>query len=431
MNSSRITTLLVGDTLCFAAALLLMIAAETSGTPQTGIVAFYAQAFAVPLFLFLIINYITNLYDIQSTVATPRSIGRFALAAVLGGGITALFFYIFPKFGISPKTNLVILAAGFFILLTVWRRIFFHLFARSLARRIFFIGESAETTHLQEALTAHPHLGTTVGIAKTLDAYLAADLPVDMLVIAKDIGVQEVERAAHTAVSIITVRGAFEELFGRIPLAHFTAEDAFSLLEQKSQERKTIFYRLFEIVIATSVLIISSPFLLVAALAILIEDGRPIFIQQKRVGEHGNIFTVYKFRSMKALAPDGSAEIAGAQWAEKKDNRRTKVGNILCTLHIDELPQMWNIIRGDIALVGPRPERPEFVIMLEKEIPFYFLRHAIKPGFTGWAQIKYRYARTIEDSREKFEYDLYYLRHRSLLLDIGILAKTIQIIFTH
>jgi lipopolysaccharide/colanic/teichoic acid biosynthesis glycosyltransferase len=125
------------------------------------------------------------------------------------------------------------------------------------------------------------------------------------------------------------------------------------------------------------------------------------------------------------------AEKDGAKWAGTHDPRITKVGTILRKTHLDEVPQMYNIIRGDIALVGPRAERPEFVQTLQSAIPYYYLRHTIKPGFTGWAQIKYRYARSIDDSKEKFEYDLYYLKNKSPLLDIGIVLKTLQIIFTH
>jgi lipopolysaccharide/colanic/teichoic acid biosynthesis glycosyltransferase len=125
------------------------------------------------------------------------------------------------------------------------------------------------------------------------------------------------------------------------------------------------------------------------------------------------------------------AEKHGPEWSKVDDERVTPLGKILRKLHIDELPQMWNILKGDLALVGPRPERPEFVEKLENDIPFYHLRHMIDPGFTGWAQIKFRYARTMVDSREKFEYDLYYIKNRNVIMDIGIFVRTIQIIFTH
>jgi lipopolysaccharide/colanic/teichoic acid biosynthesis glycosyltransferase len=125
------------------------------------------------------------------------------------------------------------------------------------------------------------------------------------------------------------------------------------------------------------------------------------------------------------------AEEKGAIWCEKKDNRITPVGKVIRKLHFDEIPQMLNVLKGDLFFVGPRPERPEFVSMLQNTIPHYAFRHIIHPGFTGWAQIKYRYANTVESSKEKFEYDLYYIKNRNIFLDFGIILKTIQIIFTH
>ena len=125
------------------------------------------------------------------------------------------------------------------------------------------------------------------------------------------------------------------------------------------------------------------------------------------------------------------AEKGKAIWAKKEDKRATKVGRFLRKIHFDEIPQMINVIKGDISLVGPRAERSEFVEKLEKEIPHYHLRHLIKPGFTGWAQIKFRYGRSVMDSREKFQYDLYYLKNRNILLDLGILLKTFRLLFRH
>jgi lipopolysaccharide/colanic/teichoic acid biosynthesis glycosyltransferase len=175
----------------------------------------------------------------------------------------------------------------------------------------------------------------------------------------------------------------------------------------------------------------TSPLLAIIILAIKIEDHGPIFIRQERYGKHGKKFKLYKFRSMIVLGADGQAETGTAVWATVNDPRVTRVGKITRKLHLDELGQMINLIKGDLTLVGPRPERSEFVAELEKQIPYYFIRHTIQPGFTGWAQIKFRYARTVMDSQEKFEYDLYYLKNRNFFLDIGIILKTVQIIFTH
>ena len=184
--------------------------------------------------------------------------------------------------------------------------------------------------------------------------------------------------------------------------------------------------RFFEIVTSTLLIITTSPLLLIVACAIKLEDRGPVFYTQERIGHANRVFRLFKFRSMI----DG-AEKQGEQWAGKTDSRITHVGRIIRKLHIDELPQMINILKGELALVGPRPERPGFVRMLEEAIPHYHLRHIIKPGFTGWAQIRHHYARSIEDSHRKFEYDLYYIKNRNLFLDFGIMLKTIQIIVTH
>jgi len=183
--------------------------------------------------------------------------------------------------------------------------------------------------------------------------------------------------------------------------------------------------RFVDIILAFSIIIITSPLWLIFAVLIKLEDKGPVFYRQKRVGKDRNEFWLTKFRSMKIDAENGKAK-----WAEKDDPRITKIGRFLRKIHLDELPQMLNILKGDISLVGPRPERPEFVKKLEKEIPHYHLRHIIRPGFTGWAQIKFRYGRTVEDSHEKFQYDLYYIKNRSLFLDLGILLKTFQLFFS-
>ena len=157
--------------------------------------------------------------------------------------------------------------------------------------------------------------------------------------------------------------------------------------------------------------------------AIKLDSPGPVFYTQKRVGKDGEIFTIYKFRSMQYRA-----EEHGARWAEKKDPRVTRAGKLLRLTHIDELPQIWNIFKGEMSLVGPRPERPEFVELLEKELPYYFVRHTIKPGLTGWAQINYQYGASVEDAHNKLEYDLYYVKNMSLFLDLKILLRTIGVV---
>jgi sugar transferase (PEP-CTERM system associated) len=169
--------------------------------------------------------------------------------------------------------------------------------------------------------------------------------------------------------------------------------------------------------------VMSLPIALVTAVVIKLESSGPIFYRQERVGKNGRPFNVMKFRSMRA-----DAEKAGPVWASKDDDRTTRVGKIIRKLRIDEIPQFWNILRGEMDFVGPRPERPHFVSQLAEEIPYYEQRHLIAPGLTGWAQIKYPYGASVEDARQKLQYDLYYIKNQSLMLDAIILFETIKII---
>ena len=167
----------------------------------------------------------------------------------------------------------------------------------------------------------------------------------------------------------------------------------------------------------------SLPIALVTAILIKLDSTGPVFYRQERVGKNGAPFIVVKFRSMRT-----DAEKAGPVWASEQDDRTTRVGRIIRKLRIDEIPQFWNIIRGEMDFVGPRPERPHFVSQLAQEIPYYQQRHLIAPGLTGWAQIKYPYGASIEDARQKLQYDLYYIKNQSLILDAIILFETIKII---
>ncbi|MBI3774843.1 MAG: TIGR03013 family PEP-CTERM/XrtA system glycosyltransferase [Gammaproteobacteria bacterium] len=182
--------------------------------------------------------------------------------------------------------------------------------------------------------------------------------------------------------------------------------------------------RMFDIVISLMLLTLTFPLLILTALLILMESEGPVLYRQARVGELGRTFDVMKFRSMRA-----DAERDGVpQWAQKADARVTRVGRVIRMLRIDELPQLFNVLRGDMSFVGPRPERPYFVGELNKQIPYYSSRHTVKPGITGWAQIRYPYGASVADAREKLQYDLYYAKNHSLFLDIIILLMTAEVV---
>jgi lipopolysaccharide/colanic/teichoic acid biosynthesis glycosyltransferase len=171
--------------------------------------------------------------------------------------------------------------------------------------------------------------------------------------------------------------------------------------------------------------VLSLPIAIITAILIKIDSRGPVLYKQERVGKNGRVFTLMKFRSMRT-----DAEKNGPVWASNSDDRMTRVGRIIRKIRVDEIPQFWNILRGDMNFVGPRPERPHFVAQLAQEIDYYEQRHLIAPGLTGWAQIKYPYGASIEDARKKLEYDLYYIKNQNLALDATIMFETIKTILS-
>jgi exopolysaccharide biosynthesis polyprenyl glycosylphosphotransferase len=187
---------------------------------------------------------------------------------------------------------------------------------------------------------------------------------------------------------------------------------------------RTLIKRIFDIVAAMVLLLLALPVLVLAVLAIFIESGAPVMFTQERVGRGGRIFRCLKLRTMNVDAEKDGV----ARWATVKDARVTRVGRILRKLRVDELPQLINVLNGDMSLVGPRPERPCFVEQLREEIRFYDLRHSIKPGVTGWAQIRYSYGSSVQDAQRKLQFDLFYVKNHSLVLDVLILAETVRVV---
>ena len=187
---------------------------------------------------------------------------------------------------------------------------------------------------------------------------------------------------------------------------------------------RTFVKRAFDLAASAVLLVATLPVMVLAAFCIYVEDGKPIFYQQERVGKGGRSFKVLKFRSMRNDAEKGGKP----QWAAKNDPRVTRVGSIIRKLRIDELPQILNVFKSEMSFVGPRPERPYFVNQLCEEIPYYNIRHSVKPGITGWAQVRYRYGSSVEDAMQKLQYDLYYVKNNSLFLDILILIDTLKVV---
>lgn len=218
----------------------------------------------------------------------------------------------------------------------------------------------------------------------------------------------------------------FEIELQKLPVSYLTTDWFISTesLAFSSNPYSSRTKRIFDLLLSAILLILTFPVMVLVGLMIFLESGRPLFFSQIRVGKLGHRYKIWKFRTMVK-----DAEKDGAQWAKKNDARITPLGNFLRKTRLDELPQMYNVFRGEMSFIGPRPERPEFIVELEKEIPFYNLRHWVNPGITGWAQVNYPYGASVEDAREKLEYDLFYIKNFGLFLDVKILLKTIRVVF--
>lgn len=213
-----------------------------------------------------------------------------------------------------------------------------------------------------------------------------------------------------------------ESASGRVDVTSLRSEDLAKGAATRSPGSLRFFKRLFDILTALALIVFLSPLLIATAIAIKLDSKGPVLYRQRRVGLDGREFEIFKFRSMRE-----DAERGGARWAAANDDRITRVGRFIRRTRIDEIPQAINIIKGEMSFVGPRPERPEFVRMLEKEIPHYHERHIVKPGITGWAQVRHEYTASVEGARDKLAYDLFYIKHFSPLLDLLIVLMTVRV----
>lgn len=322
--------------------------------------------------------------------------------------------------------------------------------ANMLTRRILVFGASARSLDVINALTKSDPSAIIVGFYPSPnDEEFVAPAPLvvprtrsltdtAIALKAEEIVVAVTERRGGAmplrelldcrlqGIKVFDLASHFEQTLGQIRLDSLYAGwlifgDGF-----RQGTARTVIKRIFDIFSASVLIVLALPVMFIAAVAIVIENGFPILYRQERVGLNGRLFKVTKFRSMRRDAEKDGKPI----WAQAQDSRVTKVGQIIRKLRIDELPQLFNVLRGDMSLVGPRPERPFFVDQLTKEIPFYAVRHSIKPGVTGWAQVRYHYGATVEDSAEKLQYDLYYVKNHSLFLDILILFETVGVVLT-
>ncbi len=428
----RTWIIVFGDLVSFLASFGLLIFIRFNPESYSEAINIHTIPFTVLYITWVIIFYIFGLYDLLNIKPNIPYLKKWALALVTSFAVGMLLFYFIPSFGIAPKINLIIQVISFGIISFLIRRLIYNLLAKTIRKPAILVGNSKPLIELEKIISGNPQIGLEI-VGKFKDIN---EIKLDMnnfngSTIILDQGAQVLNQNILNLytnnIDITDTAKAYEKYLYKIPVEYID----LSFIIENVDIKKDIFYTLVSYVLnitfALVVLVVTSPLIILSVIFIYINDKGPVFYIQQRVGLNGKVFKLYKLRSMKI-----NAEENGAKWSTgNKDERVTKIGKVLRKTHIDEIPQMINILKGDIALVGPRPERPEFVELLNKDIPYYSFRHIIRPGFTGWAQIKYRYANTIEGSKEKFEYDLYYIKNQNIFLDIGIILRTIQIIFTH
>lgn len=414
---------------------------------------FYAFSKHLAIFLivfigWLIIFYLFDLYNLKKIKSNSFIITSVIMAVLTSTGLSIIFFYLVPII-ISPKTILLIVALVAVLLIIVWRLIWKKVITKNIKPRVAIIGsDEAKIKVLEEILNPSESDYQVVGFIslgqestllnhdfRTLGNYndlenIINQEKIDELIAAFNYykypeATAKVALALSLGIKIFEMALFYEEATGKVPV---DCIDQIWFLSQLKNNKNGLRFllRCLDLFFAGLGLLISLPFLPLIFIAIKIDSAGPIFYSQTRTGKNEKDFQTYKFRTMV----DKAEEKTGAVWSQQNDWRITKVGKFLRKTRLDELPQLFNVLIGEMSLVGPRPERPEFVSQLKTTIPYYSHRHIVKPGLTGWAQIKYQYANSLEQAMEKLQYDLYYIKNRSLLLYLMIVIRTIRIILT-
>ncbi len=440
VNKIKTFMLVAGDILILYLALFLTLFLRY-GDNWENFWGDHFSAFSVIYFLWLLVFYIIGLYDLSVARNNIYFFVTLAKALVINAFLAIAFFYFFSYFNITPKTNLFIDLGLFALFFIFWRQFYNHFVKTSaLLNNVLVIGQSRESQELIKYIKDNPQLGYRIKkIVDPAEVKILYDL-IDTIVQEKiQVVVTSVDprkdaelvrnlyQCIPLKVMLADLPSFYEKITGKIPVS---AIEEVWFLENLMTGRKVFFEMLKRIIDILAALILGFFTLVIlplVAFLIKIDKPGPIFYRQKRVGQDNRIFEVIKFRTMVR-----DAEKEGAQWAQKNDERVTHVGKFLRKTRLDELPQLWNVLRGDMSFVGPRPERPEFAFSNEllAKIPFYQIRHTIKPGLTGWAQIKYPYGSSIEDTLQKLQFDLYYIKNRSLILELAIILKTIKTILS-
>ncbi|MEG9434856.1 TIGR03013 family PEP-CTERM/XrtA system glycosyltransferase [Edaphobacter sp. HDX4] len=393
--------------------------------------------------LTLLLSYYFDLYEPQRI--SERWEIYFRLLLVLGflSFLLSALVYFFPQIDIAHYVlllGLMFLTFG----LVIWRGAYEWILGRAVFReRVYVLGGGDHARMIAETLRTRRDAGMEVvgfesmptdkeerreAFRAALESFRGRAMAIDRIVIALEdrrgeLPLRELLKLRFDGVVIEEAGALLERLTGKLYLdglrpSNFIYSEGFRVKPSQQLAR-----RIVSTLTAAAGLLCFLPLFPFVVLAVRLSSPGPIFFRQTRVGMGGRNFTVYKFRTMRT-----DAEVSGAKWASKDDPRATKIGRFMRKTRLDEVPQLWNVLRGDMGFVGPRPERPEFVPWLSENIPYFDLRHMIRPGLTGWAQVRYGYGSTLEEAREKLEYDLYYIKHMTLGLDLLIMFETVKTI---
>ncbi|MGH9353491.1 MAG: TIGR03013 family XrtA/PEP-CTERM system glycosyltransferase [Terriglobia bacterium] len=391
----------------------------------------------------LLCFYYFDLYDAERVPAGGETFFRLLVVLGIMAFLLAALGFFFPDFLLGNDIFLL----GLFILtlsLMAWRWAFLWLISRPFLReRVYVMGSGERARRLVESLRARPDLGLevvgwagAVGNGSLSREQLASQLmalkeksAVDHVIVAMSDGrgkmpVRELLDLRLSGIKVDDATGLLEKISGKIEIHELNP--SWLIFSEGFRLNSSLLFarRVVSFFLALTGLVICLPLIPIIAAAIKLNSPGPIFYRQKRVGVRGAAFNCCKFRTMKANAEADT----GATWAADDDPRITRVGKLLRKVRLDEIPQMWNVLKGEMGFIGPRPERPEFVSSLSEQIPYYNLRHIIRPGITGWAQIRYKYGNTLEDSRQKLQYDLFYIKNLSIGLDFWVLIQTLKVI---
>jgi sugar transferase (PEP-CTERM system associated) len=413
--------------------------------PDTYIVLFYENGIFKIVgiaVLTLLLSYYFDLYEPQRISGRWEIYFRLLLVLSVLSFFLAALLYFFPEVSIGSNVPLVgtaILA----IALVIWRSGYESIIGLAIFREhVYVLGSGERARSVVETLRTRRDAGMEVvdglsqgefsrdheRLAADLRAFCEPKTRIDRVIVAMEdrrgsMPVRELLELRLRGVVIEDTSELMERLLGRLPLDGLNPSTLIFTQGFNVKMSHQIGRRLISIIVSFIGLALCLPFIPFIILAIRLSSPGPIFFRQTRVGLHGQPFSLLKFRTMRQ-----DAEANGAVWATKNDARVTPLGKFMRRTRIDEIPQLWNVLRGEMGFVGPRPERPEFVQWLTQEIPFYEIRHIVRPGLTGWAQVRYQYGASLEETKRKLEYDLYYIKHASLGLYLLIIFETIKTI---